>query len=172
MPLYELNADFIQGYRDCVESLQAQELQKMKQERTEVQQALAGARKEQKKIMDLMLVDNISPESLAVFDQRLVSVAVEINTLEAKMDFLSSQIKQYSNENATFLLKYLDELSKINDFFKNSPSDNDLRRQFLTTCLESIILEKDGRFRFNFRGFESSTKDKNGCPIRIRTSTN
>lgn len=164
MPLYELNVDFIQGYRDCVESLQAQELQKMKQERAEVQQALAGARKEQKKIMDLMLVDNISPESLAVFDQRLVSVAVEINTLEAKMDFLSSQIKQYSNENATFLLKYLDELSKINDFFKNLPSDNDLRRQFLTTCLESIILEKDGRFRFNFRGFESSTKDKNGCP--------
>ena len=80
-----------------------------------------------------MLVDNISPESLAVFDQRLVSVAVEINTLEAKMDFLSSQIKQYSNENASFLLKYLDELSKINDFFKNLPSDNDLRRQFLTT---------------------------------------
>lgn len=172
MPLYELNADFIQGYRDCVESLQAQELQKMKQERAEVQQALAGARKEQKKIMDLMLVDSISPESLEVFDQRLVPVAVEINTLEAKMDFLSSQIKQYSNENATFLLKYLDELSKINDFFKNLPSDNDLRRQFLTTCLESIILEKDGRFRFNFREFESSTKDKNGCPIRIRTSTN
>ena len=164
MPLYELNADFIQGYRDCVESLQAQELQKMKQERAEVQQALAGARKEQKKIMDLMLVDSISPESLEVFDQRLVPVAVEINTLEAKMDFLSSQIKQYSNENATFLLKYLDELSKINDFFKNLPSDNDLRRQFLTTCLESIILEKDGRFRFNFREFESSTKDKNGCP--------
>ena len=33
----------------------------------------------------------------------------------------------------------LPEDAKINDFFKNLPSDNDLRRQFLTTCLERYL---------------------------------
>ena len=172
MPLYEIDENFIQGYKDCIEHLVLSETERMDHEKKQVIAALSKSRRDQQRIIDLLISGKISDENLDNFNDRLFQIREEIKGFESRIDFLSSQIERFSNTNANILLKFIDEIYKIRDFFEISPENADLRRQFLTTCLDSIILEKDGQITLNFREFHSSDNDKNGCPIRIRTSTN
>ena len=149
MPVYEIDENFIQGYRDCIENLSRAEAVRLENEKRQA-----------------------SDDNMEDFNLRLSRIRGEISNLEARIDFLSTQIKRFSDTNANFLLKIIDKIYQIRDFFKISPENADLRRQFLTTCLESITLGKDDKITLKFREFRSSTKDENGCPIRIRTSTN
>lgn len=172
MPVYEIDENFIQGYRDCIENLSRAEAVRLENEKRQAAIALAKCRAEHEKIIHLLVSGKISDDNMEDFNLRLSRIRGEISNLEARIDFLSTQIKRFSDTNANFLLKIIDEIYQIRDFFKISPENADLRRQFLTTCLESITLEKDDKITLKFREFRSSTKDENGCPIRIRTSTN
>ncbi len=172
MPVYEIDENFIQGYRDCIENLSRAEAVRLETEKKQAAIALAKCRAEHEKIIHLLVSGKISDDNMEDFNFRLSQIRGEISNLEARIDFLSTQIKRFSGTSANFLLKIIDKIYQIRDFFKISPENADLRRQFLTTCLESITLEKDDKITLKFREFRSSTKDENGCPIRIRTSTN
>ena len=51
------------------------------------------------------------------FNFRLSQIRGEISNLEARIDFLSTQIKRFSGTSANFLLKIIDKIYQIRDFF-------------------------------------------------------
>ena len=150
--------------------MQEKEKGNMQKDRMSILSALGVAKKEHKRLWDYLI--EVRPSDPSVVNARLAELDRQIRDFEARLDFLSQQIKKFSSSKANFLLKFIDELYHINDFLQKLPENTDLRRQFLTATLETITVDKYGNFEFKLREFRGTSKEKSGCPIRIRTSTN
>lgn len=161
LPLFELDEEFIRGYRDCIQQMQEKEKGNMQKDRMSILSALGVAKKEHKRLWDYMI--DVRPSDPAVINARLAELDRQIKEFEARLDFLSQQIKNFSSSKATFLLKFIDELYHINDFLQKFPENADLRRQFLTATLETITVDKYGNFEFKLRGFRGTSNGKSGC---------
>ena len=165
-----LDQDFVRGFRDAIAKIRKDRAGKFKKEMKQLEKALAEARMERDKVVDLMLNEHLLTKSnIKLFNTKLDRLNLEVADLEAKEEYYKAEIQRADDNIPSCLERFAQEMLTLADLAVKAELGSEDWKKICATYIKKIMVFKNGSIQIELQSLDSSTKTKNGSGSRIRT---
>ena len=166
----KLDPEFIRGFRDAIAKIRKDRAGKFKKEMTQIGKALAEAREERDKVVDLMLNEHLLTKSnIKLFNTKLDRLNLEVADLEAKEEYYKAEIQRTDDNIPSCLERLADEMLTLSDLAAAAELGSEEWRKICCSYIKKATLAKNGSVAIELQTLASSPKYENGNLIKIRT---